>query len=245
MHNITDYIMNTQELTIHTENFLANTWQCAYPLNSTSNKSTSPIRTDILHQGIEDMLLPTYKASSDTTFQLETETTGRPKIRVLDSSGDTLSVDLLLSHNNKIHTVILAKAPQTSINKNRKNMTGSLAGEACRAVPSADPGRNVLLINFLPVETFTKIGSGYKREIVKPHDVIKAMISTELTDVSKVKERVSVVEVRYTFTFDLATIKNDDDLRVALHTTANPIKLVDGALIEFEHYCAEFLSKHP
>ncbi len=234
--------MNTQELTIHTENFLAATWLFTY---EAINNNRSSKRTDILHKGIEGMLLPTYMSSHNPNFQLLTETSGSKKIKIDDSYDGEFNVDLLLMNDVKYHTVIPAKMNMTSINKNRFNMGNTVIGETARATPEYDIGRNVLFINFTPIETLLKKTDGtFKIEVVDPVDIKKAFRSP-FYNRPYVEQHLTIVDIKYSIELDLKSIKNDEDMKAALNSTPNPIKLIDGALTEFQQYCSEFLIKNP
>lgn len=225
-------------LQTHIEQFLTDTWRFVY---EKANNNRSPKKTDMLHTGVEGMLLTTVQQCPNLILKTEKASS---KVVIKDCYNGTFNIDLaIFDTNNNVHTAIPVKMNMVSINKNKFNNSNTLLGETPRSLPHFEPNRNVLFINFTPTTTLTEINSTFKVEHVHPVDTHLAFTSP-IYNQDYIKEHVAIIDIQYQLNLDLASITNKQQLYSALMATDNPISLTPTSLDTFNSYCNNFLIKN-
>ena len=132
-----------------------------FSFNEHGNNRSSA-KTDLLHTSWENALKDSFGDYKDLFvgnfgLTVEKENIGSKKTdrikQIVDIFGSKFKVDMLMTHNDNIHTVFLLKAPLTSINKNRYNSALNNFGEIDRFYGNIENQKiELVFVNFtLPI----------------------------------------------------------------------------------------------
>lgn len=232
-------------------------WQFSF--NEHGNNRSSA-KTDLLHTSWENVLKDSFGDYKDLFMNnfglvVEKENTGSKKTnrikQIIDIFGGKFKVDMLMTHQDKIHTVFLLKAPLTSINKNRYNSVLNNFGEIDRFYGNVEnKDIELVFVNLTPKNTFTfdDKKKSIKKEVVqylglnqddkgnKPID--------KLPKEKSIKDKVHEIHIEYdlNFAIPLDNIKTKLDLTNQIQNTQNFVSLSNGSVDELKTYIEHFIS---
>ncbi len=234
-------------------------WQFSF---DTSGNNRSSGKTDYLHNQwgkILELSFGDYEDVFRDNFELVVEkektgsnTTNQIK-KIIDIFGKHFKVDMLLNHNDKIHTVFLLKAPLTSINKNRFNSCLNLFGEINRFYGNNDNSKiKLVFVNFTPKQTFTKDD---KTKTLKTESVQYLGLNRDdngespleksvITD--KAKENIHEIHIEYSLNLDssLSNITSENMLKDLINRDTASIKVDSDALNDLKSYIDIFIAQN-
>lgn len=234
-------------------------WQFSFDEHG-NNRSSA--KTDLLHKSWENVLKDSFGDYQDlfvNNFGLvvEKENTGSKKTdrikQIVDIFGSKFKVDMLMTHNENIHTVFLLKAPLTSINKNRYNSALNNFGEIDRFYGNPE-NKNIELVfvNLTPKETFTVDD---KKNSIKNETVQYLGLNQDdngnrpidkLPKTEEIKRKVHEIHIEYGIKFNknFADILTKDELKNQIQTTPNFVSLGAGSVNELKKYIEHFINSN-
>jgi hypothetical protein len=240
-------------------NAMRQMWQFSFKENG-NNRSSS--KTDLLHTSWENVLKDSFGDHKDLFekhFELvvEKEEPGSKKTNKIqhinDIFGGKFKVDMLMTHQDKIHTVFLLKAPLTSINKNRYNAALNIFGEIDRFYGNVDNKEiELVFVNLTPKATFI---TDNKNSAIKKEDVKYLGLNQDdngnrpidkLPKEKSIKDKVHEIHIEYELKFDmpLDEIKNKSSLIGQIKTQTNFISLSNNSIDELKIYIEHFISSN-
>lgn len=231
-------------------------WQFSFVQHG-NNRSSA--KTDLLHKSWENVLKDSFGDYQDlfvNNFGLvvEKENTGSKKTQrikqIVDIFGSKFKVDMLMTHNENIHTVFLLKAPLTSINKNRYNSVLNNFGEIDRFYGNPEnKDIELVFVNLTPRESFVIED---KKKSIKNENVQYLGLNQDdngnrpidkLPKEKSVKDKVHEIHIDYSLNFgmELKDIKTKLDLINKIQNTQNFVSLSNGSIEELKTYIDYFI----
>ena len=231
-------------------------WKFAF---DTHGNNRSSAKTDLLHSSIENSIIQAFGDYKDLflgNFKLivekeniDSQKTQRIK-HIEDIFGNKFKVDMLITHNDQIHTVFLVKAPLTSINKNRYNSIANTFGEIDRFYGNPE-NKNIQLvfINITPKKTFTvdekngflKVENVRYLGLNKDDKGNKPMDKLPKSD--EIKQKITEIHIEYDINFskDLSEIKNKNDLKQQILNDENFVNILPNGIDDLKSYVNQFI----
>ena len=226
-------------------------------LQNGNNRSSA--KTDLLHNSWSNIFINSFGDYGDLfndNFQLTVEkekigknTTSQIK-GIIDIFGNTFKVDMLLTNEQKPHTIYLLKAPLTSINKNRYNSALNLFGEIQRFYGNPQNiDVELVFVNFTPKETFTRNeNKDLKREVVQylglNRDDKGGCPLSKLPISDEIKKNIHEIHIEYEINLDFLEIRDEDTLNNLIKTTPNFISVKNESLDDLKIYIKKFIDRN-
>ena len=162
-------------------------------LKSLKMSSRSSNRTDLLHAELENILRTNIEDFDQYDIKHE--------YKIDCAYGNKFSIDIALFKNNELHTCILFKSLESSIQKNRQNNANTSIGEVVRIKKVEDREMvNILFVTLIPNVSPAYSGGAFKN---------KEYIETSYVDLSKWDDDF-VKFTKITYDFDRDFGKKDE-----------------------------------
>ena len=254
-------IINSPEIEIKVCNEISTTmkrmWEFSFAEDG-NNRSSG--KTDFLHLSWENILKDSFGDFKDLfvehfSLMVEKESVKSTKTnqikQIQDIFGSTFKVDMVITHQQKIHTVFLLKAPLTSINKNRYNSAVCNFGEIDRFYGNHENvDIELVFVNFLPLETFTidNKNNAIKNEKVKylglKQDGRGNRPIDKIPKSKEIKDKVHEIHIDYKLNFgvNFSEIKKLAELKNLISEKQVCVSLLPNALSELKLYMKHFLT---